>query len=238
MGVSQPATGPQLLDRILAEPGDDARWGLLVDLAKGDPDRSLAEGIDGLASAEASRRETSADLLGQVVQVRRDHVAVMAQALLPRLRLEQDPCALESVICALHYAGDVRAVDGILDHVAHPDADVRFAVTFALGPFVENPYALASLRRLSTDPVDAVRDWATFALAVGGAVDDATIEALAARSDDPHDDTRAEAIYGLAVRGDPRARALIDREPTHPERPRLIEEARQALDEFEALQRG
>ena len=227
--------GTQLLGRILAEPDDDARWELLVGLATSEPDRALAEGIEGLGSAEASLREAGADMLGQVVQVRRDHAPVIAEALLPRLRLEQDPCALESLICALNYVGDVRAVDGILDHVAHPDADVRFAVAFALGPFIESPYALASLRRLSADPLDAIRDWATFALAVGGAVDDATVEALVARVDDPHADTRAEAIYGLAVRGDPRARALIEHETALTGQGPLIDEARDALDEYEAL---
>jgi hypothetical protein len=225
----------QLLATIMAEPDDEARWELLVELSKADPGRALAEGLQGLASADAALRGTGADLLGQVVQVRREHAAVIAQALLPRLRLEEDACALESLICALHYVGDVRAVDGILDHVAHPDADVRFAVTFALGPFAEHPYAMASLRRLSADPVDEIRDWATFALAVGGSVDDTTIEALLARTDDPHEDTRAEAIYGLAVRGHPAARALIDRELALPGLRPLIAEARQALDEHEAL---
>jgi HEAT repeat protein len=62
------------------------------------------------------------------------------------------------------------------------------------------------------------------------ATDPATTEALAARADDPHDDTRAEAILGLARLRDPRARALIERELSKPVHGSLIEVALAELD--------
>ena len=76
-----------------------------------------------------------------------------------------------------------------------------------------------------------MRDWATFGLAQSEAKDSATTEALAARTDDPHDDTRAEGIFGLARRHDPRARPLIERELALPIHGELIE---RALEELEA----
>jgi hypothetical protein len=62
------------------------------------------------------------------------------------------------------------------------------------------------------------------------ATDSTTVEALFARTDDPHYDTRCEAILGLAKRLGPRARALVDRELAQPMVGQLIEEARALLD--------
>ena len=53
-----------------------------------------------------------------------------------------------------------------------------------------------------------MRDWATFALGTLAEADSRQLrDALAARLDDPDEDTRLEAVHGLAVRGDPRAEA-------------------------------
>jgi HEAT repeat protein len=91
----------------------------------------------------------------------------------------------------------------------HPDADVRFAVAFALPSLDLDDEGLAALRKLSADPDADVRSWATFGLAGS---DEATIDALVARAYDPDEDTRAEGIGGLARRRDPRAVALVDHE--------------------------
>ena len=51
-----------------------------------------------------------------------------------------------------------------------------------------------------------MRDWATFALGTLADEDTPALrDALAARLDDPDEDTRLEAVHGLALRGDHRA---------------------------------
>ena len=71
--------------------------------------------------------------------------------------------------------------------------------------------SIGILRSLSRDSDPDVRDWATFALAESDRTDEHTREALLARTGDEDDDTRAEAIYGLARRRDPRAREFVER---------------------------
>jgi HEAT repeat protein len=66
--------------------------------------------------------------------------------------------------------------------------------------------SLSTMRELTRDTDSEVRDWATFGLAQSDADDAATRQALFARIDDLDDDTRAEAMYGLAKRGDERVR--------------------------------
>ena len=63
-----------------------------------------------------------------------------------------------------------------------------------------------SLIRLSGDVDPEVRDWATFGL--GTLLTEESPEvmaALLARASDPYHEARAEALFGLAVRRDPRA---------------------------------
>jgi HEAT repeat protein len=63
---------------------------------------------------------------------------------------------------------------------------------------------------LAADEDSDVRDWATFGLAQQITLDTPAIrEVLARRLTDSDDDTRAEAIVGLAERGDERAVAPL-----------------------------
>ncbi len=73
--------------------------------------------------------------------------------------------------------------------------------------------AVAALRELSADEDEDVRNWATFGIGRMHEGDDpATREALIARVEDPHDETRGEAIWGLAFRHDERVLPHLVRE--------------------------
>ena len=63
-----------------------------------------------------------------------------------------------------------------------------------------------ALIELTSDPEPGIRDWATFALGTLSPQNTEVLrDALAARLDDSDDDTRIEAVHGLALRGDARA---------------------------------
>ncbi|HYD47189.1 MAG TPA: HEAT repeat domain-containing protein [Terriglobales bacterium] len=104
----------------------------------------------------------------------------------------------------------------MLPFYRHPSPDVRLAVVHAL-EFSQHPDALAAMIELSGDADADVRNWATFHLghAEPGepSFDDPRVrEALAARLDDSHSETRAEAVEGLARRGDHRVLPVLKRE--------------------------
>ena len=66
---------------------------------------------------------------------------------------------------------------------------------------------------MSSDKLDYVRDWATFGL--GSIIENNNKKlraALWARVDDKHEDTKYEAIVGLAIRKDERVKEIIKRE--------------------------
>lgn len=219
------------LSALVAETRDDRRWEDLRAFVVGEPSAARIVGEQGLTSGDARVREVAADVLGSVASVDPASAAAIADALIRRLDVEQHADVLDSVITALGHTGDSRARASVLKHADHPDENVRLAVAWSLPALDLDDDALAVLRRLSADSDEDVRDWATFGLAESEARDPATTEALAARTNDPHDDTRAEGIFGLARRHDPRARPLIERELSRPVHGELIE---RALEELEA----
>jgi HEAT repeat protein len=125
--------------------------------------------------------------------------------LLDLLIREREFRVLESIAYAFRDLADPRGIEPLAALADHPEDRVRFAVVHGLLRH-EDERAIRSLIRLSTDDDNDVRDWATFGLAAQVALDTPAIrDALVARLDDGHENTREEAMYGLAMRLDSRA---------------------------------
>lgn len=160
----------------------------------------------------ARRLAARARALGELVNGPPESI----DAALPELeRTLADATALEVVseaVIALGHAWDPRATEILLAHLGsgHEDDHVRLLLAQALPCGVTPEDAcwasvVRALITLSSDPSDAVRDWACFGLAaVGGDTPEAR-EALAVRLDEPYDEARCEALVALAELGDARA---------------------------------
>ena len=174
-------------------------------------DAGLALGQRLVASGDPMERALGARILGAVINPDPEHVRDVVDACLPLAAGEQDPLVLAAAIGALHFASERIAVDAVALHVDHPNAGVRLAVARALPPTphdeIDPSAFVPQLLALSTDEDENVRDWACFQLGRQlPEIDTPELRAaLAARLDDPHEDTRCEAIVGLASRHDPRA---------------------------------
>ncbi|MBN2196110.1 MAG: HEAT repeat domain-containing protein [Polyangiaceae bacterium] len=131
------------------------------------------------------------------------------------LSVPQPPVVLAAVAAAFVDLAHPAAAELLKPLVGHPDPEVRGAVVHGLLPVAR--LVVPELIQLSGDEVADVRNWATFGLNTHlgepGADDfvdsEAIRDALAARLDDPHDETRAEAVEGLARRRDPRALPVL-----------------------------
>ena len=106
--------------------------------------------------------------------------------------------------CVDFHHGSV--VTMLVPYAGHERVEVREGVLHAVRRS-GHPEAIAALINLSRDPVDELREWATFALgSQRPLVDGPEIrEALAARLLDRHEPTRDEAVVGLGLRRDARA---------------------------------
>jgi HEAT repeat protein len=121
--------------------------------------------------------------------------------------------------CADPDSADPDALPVALELAQHSDPEIRRAaaqVLPALGQLsAHHPNGrdavISALISLTRDRDEDVRDWACFALGTQlSDVDSPELRnALADRLYDPHDDTRCEAMLGLARRADPRALPVL-----------------------------
>lgn len=161
-------------------------------------------------SSDPVFRQLGADCLNDLGCMHEHPYQAESTPLLTALCADTDPAVVES---ALYAASKFRNFDArvIAGCARHADDDVRFAVACALSYRTE-PEAVEALIALMSDPIDDVRDWATFGLGNGDA-DSALIRAaLTARLTDEDTDTRCEAIFGLAKRGVEEVIPFIERE--------------------------
>jgi len=230
-GVRRPA---DLLALARQETDEDVRWEL-VSALHADASRECFDRAVALCdSGRASDRCLAADVLGQLgtpFMPWRDRSIEPLRALLK----DGDVDVVRSAAVAL---GHLRAADAIDDLVAlceHAHPEVRHAAAFALMGHDE-PRAVAALVALTRDESDLVRDWATFALSTQLDTDTPAVrDALAERLSDPDEATRAEALVGLASRGDPRAMAPLCEQLERADAPRVLVDAARTLASRDAL---
>jgi methionyl-tRNA formyltransferase len=170
--------------------GDDAVLGAMRELAR---------------SEDPRRRCVAAYVTGQLGVPTRTFPDASADALCAYALDEQDPAVLATIAHAFGHLGERHGEELLLSLVDHPEVAVRDGVARGLAGRQE-PAAVDALITLSADEDPDVRDWATFALGTLAELDSPELrEALAARLEDPDEETRVEAIVGLAVRNDDRA---------------------------------
>jgi HEAT repeat protein len=131
------------------------------------------------------------------------------QILMAALAHESQPASTASIIAALGHVGDPGVLGRVFPLAVHSAPAVRLAVAFTvatLSPQPLAPEARGALIGLSRDEDPEVRDWATFGLGTLSDADGPDVRAaLLDRAEDAYRDTRAEALFGLAIRRDPRA---------------------------------
>lgn len=224
--------------RAAADGDEDRRWELVSHLHGHGGREALDVAARLRRHPEPSHRVLAADVLSQLGAVAgrsamdgpfHDDALVL---LLAMAEHEHDPSVLHAIAAGFAHIGDERCVEPLARVHEHPDVQVRVGVVFGLLGRPERA-ALEVLIVLSADSDPYVREWATFGLARQTDEDFPRLRnALAGRLADDDADTLAEAIHGLAVRGDPRATGPLLRflaSPPSINDPNVVVEALYAL---------
>ncbi len=185
-------------------------FALLASFVTESPDKALR--LAEAASRTDRWRAVSADIYGQLAATNANLRPNIARPLIAMLREETDPDVLNSIIVALGHSGAQSVRDEVERFAEFPDHRVRFAVAWALPSLMPNRQTVSTLIRLSSDPDIDTRSWATLGLAHTEFNDPDIRNALSRRLDDQDAETRAEAILGLALRGEWAIRDAIDAE--------------------------
>jgi methionyl-tRNA formyltransferase len=195
-----------LLGLALQEWDADPEWAPFLAALCWRGGRDVLEAVRGLAGSDDPRqRSVAAYVLGQLGVPSRtfpDECAAELEAMAAR---EEDPVVLGTIAHAFGHLGPGYGDEVLLSLATHGSVAVRDGAARGLAGR-QDPRAVEALIALSADDDAEVRDWATFALGTLAELDTPALrEALAARLDDPDEETRVEAVLGLAVRRDPRA---------------------------------
>ena len=164
-----------------------------------------------LTSRAAARRALGADVLGELGYLsstppfKTESVPLLLNLLSPK----SDPSVKASAITALGRLHVREAIPALVSVARDESDEVRLQLarevvgcTWDSGEERPDATVTATLIRLSSDRVAAVRDWACFTLANSDADTPEIRGALWRRVKDRHYDTRIEALRGLARRRD------------------------------------
>lgn len=165
---------------------------------------TMAAANNLFSSENGAERVLAADILAQVAVGDETRGTEAADILLPIFEQETDVEVLGAIACAFGFIKDARCIPRLVQLSIHPDETVRYEVVLGLSGHDEES-AIAALIVLSSDADEDVRNWATFGLGKQTEVGTPELRnALIARLSDPDDETRHEALVGLALRGDTR----------------------------------
>lgn len=213
MSVPDPRSDDALFQLALQDDDDSPEvWDAIAALHLRGSDAIWQRAAAMTRSEHALERRRGFDILAQLGIPERARPEETLALILDALAHEQDPAVLSSAAVAVSHRSDERAALPLARHRHHPDAFVRHGVVFGLLT-LEAPAAIEALVELSRDSDANVRDWATFALGNQISVDTPQVrDALRNRLTDPDDDTRCEALCGLARRGDASIVTLLSHE--------------------------
>jgi HEAT repeat protein len=202
----------ELISVILSGPDEDRAWDAVCALHWRGTNEVLDWAVRLCRSSCAVERRVGADILGQLGVPERTFPEACLRTLLGMLESETNPDVLRAILVALSHLRAPAAIGPASRFRRHDDPDVRHAVVWALTGH-EDAQAIGFLIELTEDPEAHVRDWATFALGSQVETDTPTLRgALIERLDDEDDDTRCEALLGLARRGDRRVLMTLRKE--------------------------
>lgn len=198
-------TVEELISVVLTEHDEDVAWDAVTALHWRGTAEVFEAALRLCRSGCPVARKVGADVLGQLGVPDRTFPDKCSSLLLKMLKTEREAIVLHAVLVALSHLAHGDSTPSVLRFCDHADSDVRHATVLALTANGDDPRAVDALVNMTRDSDAHVRDWAVFGLGTQSEIDTTAVrDALAERLTDPDDDTRGEALVGLAVRQDER----------------------------------
>jgi HEAT repeats len=206
----------RLFQEALAGKTDASRFRRIRVLHTDGAQSTFERAAQACGSTDARHRMVGADVLGQLGYPSGKLFWRESVPILMPLLTDHDDAVVRSTVVALGMLGSDHGADmgdegrAMCQLVAHSDLDVRESLAMELQWFRDStPDVIDTLILLSRDRASGVRNWACFSLRAGEFDTPDVREALFARIDDRHADTRWEALAGLAVWADLRVRDRV-----------------------------
>lgn len=231
-------TDDKLFSRLLNYRSDKTYWDNIREL-RSRANRKVFQKSFDLAKSDIDKEKIiGIDLLSQLGRSPRPFYKETIDLYFKLLQTQTNPEVLFSILIGIgHNNQNLTLVQSniVSGFKRHENSDVRQSVVFAmLG--VKNKVAIDTLVFLTNDRMAIIRDWATFG--IGSQIEKNTKairDALWQRVTDKNQNTKLEAIVGLARRKDKRVKEVIKRELKMGEYGTLLFEAIAELKDKEFL---
>ncbi|SHK95522.1 hypothetical protein [Hymenobacter psychrotolerans] len=205
-------TDDKLISRLINNKTDKSRWDNIYVLRKRPSEELFARCVDLIKSNYPKNRKIGIDILAQLGVSSRPFLKETLDVYFDLLDVETDPDVLMSLLYSIGKNNDElgkEQIHKLCSFIHNDNALVKEGLVSALLG-INNLTAIATLIKLSSFKSSHVRNWATFGLGTMIETDNKAIrEALWKRVNDKHQETRLEAIVGLAKRKDERVNDII-----------------------------
>lgn len=231
-------TDDKLFFRLLNNKSDKTYWDNISEL-RSRPKKSVFEKCKDLINSNIPKeRMIGIDILAQLGISPRPFFNETIELYFDIADKERDNKVLKSLLYAIGHNNDNlthEQIEKLIAFKTSEDIAVRQGlVSSLLG--LNNNLAIDTLIELSDDKVASIRNWATFGIGSQIETDNDKIrKALWNRTSDKNQDTKLEAIVGLANRNDIKVKEIIKQELINGEFGTILFEAIELLDCVELI---
>jgi len=208
-------TTEKLFTRLLSNKSEKFYWEY-IRILRSRPDNDVFRQCVELTTSDIPKnRMIGIDILAQLGVSPRPFYKETIELYFNLLEIEKEPKIIMSILYGIGHNNEKlnkTQIKKLCSLAYTKNSLIKNGLVFSLlGKNDVN--AIKTLIHLSADRLNHIRDWATFG--IGSQIDKDTIEirnALWKRVNDKHQDTKLEAIVGLARRKDNRVKEIIERE--------------------------
>ncbi len=208
-------TDEKIISRLINNKTDKSRWDNIIALRKRPSEELFLKCVELTKSDNTKIRKIGIDILAQLGLSPRPFLKETLKIYFELLEAETEPDVLMSLLYSFGHNNeelDKEQIEKICSFINNENNWVKEGLVYALLG-IDNLTAIQTLVKLSSDKLSHIRNWATFGLGTQIERNNKNIrETLWNRVNDKHQETKLEAIVGLAKRKDNRVNEIIKRE--------------------------
>lgn len=208
-------TDEKIISRLMNNKTDKSRWDNISALRKRPSEELFSKCVELTKSDNTKIRKIGIDILAQLGLPPRPFLKETLKIYFELLEIETDPDVLMSLLYSIGHNNEElnkEQIEKICSFIDNENSWVKEGLVYALLG-IDNLTAIETLIKLSSDKLSHIRNWATFGLGTQIERNNKNIrETLWNRVNDKHQETKLEAIVGLAKRKDNRVNEVIKRE--------------------------
>jgi len=204
----------KLFDRILNNKSNKNYWKYISELRKRKTKDIFEKSIELTKSEISKEKKIAINILAQFGYPRL-HQKEILKTYFNLLKTEKDKNVISSILYAIGHNNDnltEKQIDIVCSFKNHKSVNVRHGLVSAILT-IDKTKPIITLIQLTKDKDSDIRDWATFGIGTQIETDNPIIrETLWKRINDSDENTRFEAIIGLAKRKDEKIKDVLKNE--------------------------